>query len=93
MSIIVHDVPEQVSRRTVEELRSYFCCETVVIADDFDPYPLSKKQVEEFKEGTILFLTDINPESKNYTTRHDYVRRVFPFHLAVAAAGVPSHAN
>jgi len=90
MSIIVHDVPPEISKKTVDELRSYFCCESVVIADDFDPFPLSKKQVDEFKDGTILFLTDINPEINGY---HGHYNRVFPFHLAVAAAGVPSHAN
>lgn len=90
MSIIVHDVPPTISRKTVDELRSYFCCETVVIADDFDPFPLSKKQVEEFKNGTILFLTNIDPSINGY---NNHGSRVFPFHLAVAAAGVPSHAN
>lgn len=93
MSIIIHDVPPVVDRATVEQLRSYFCCESIVIADEFDPFPLSRKQVDEFVDGTILFLTNIDPVAKDYTLRHNYKQRVFPYHLAVAATGVPDHAN
>lgn len=92
MSIIVFGPPGCGKTRNAELLRQYFCCETVVDAD-FDPYPISKKQVKEFLDGTILFLTNIDPANNNYATHHDYVRRVFPYHLAIAAAGVPSHAN
>lgn len=77
----------------IDQIRSYFCCEEWQIADEFDPYPISKEQVAEFLEGSILFLTDIDPSKNNYATHHDYIRRVFPYHLAIAAAGVPSHAN
>lgn len=92
MSIIVYGPPGCGKTLNAEKLRQYFCCETVVDAD-FDPYPISKKQVKEFLEGDILFLTNIDPKINDYAERHDYVRRVFPYHLAITAAGVPSHAN
>ncbi len=89
MSIIVY-WPHRVGRiQNAELLRSYFCCEEVVDAD-FDPYPISKQQVEEFVNGTILFLTDIPPTKNNYATHHDYVRRVFAYDLAMTAAGKPN---
>lgn len=89
MSIIVHGPLGCDMALNAEKLRIYFCCETAVDAD-FDPYPLSKKQIEEFKEGTILFLTTIDPDINGY---HGHYGRVFPYHLAINAAGVPSHAN
>lgn len=92
MSIIVYGPPGCGKTTNAEKLRQYFCCETVVDAD-FDPYPISHHQVMEFLKGSILFLTNIDPKINNYATHHDYVRRVFPYHLAIAAAGVPSHAN
>lgn len=92
MSIIVYGPPDCGMSENAEKLRQYFCCETVVDTD-FDPYPISHHQVMEFLNGSTLFLTDINPQNNNYATHHDYVRRVFPYHLAIAAAGVPSHAN
>lgn len=87
MSIIVY-WPHWIGRRqNAELLRSYFCCESVVEAD-FDPYPISKKQVEEFVKGTVLFLTDIPPTKNDYATHHNYIRRVFAYDLAMTAAGV-----
>lgn len=84
MSIIVYGPPGFITFGGMEQLREYFCCDTVVDAD-FDPYPLSKKQVDEFKEGKILFLTTIDPDVNGY---HLQYGRVYPHHLALQAAGI-----
>jgi len=84
MSIIVWGPPGFIQPDQMNKLRIHFCCEEVVDAD-FDPYPLSKKQVEEFKEGNILFLTTIDPDINGY---HGHYGRVCPHHLALHAAGI-----
>jgi len=94
MSIIVYGPVTTDLMEHAERIREYFCCEEVVDAQGFDPFPVSKKQVEEFKAGWVLYMTNIDPTINDYATRHDYKRRVYPYHLALAAAnGAVNNAN
>ena len=63
----------------------YFCCNEIVVADYFDPFPLSPAQVTEFKDGSTLFITDIDPEINGYNTHYG---RVFSYRQAAVAAGI-----
>lgn len=85
MSIIVYGPQGCGKSINAETLRDYFCCAEVVDADYFDPFPLSPKQVEEFKEGHVLFLTNIDPIVKGY---HMHYGRVFSYKQAATAAGI-----
>jgi len=80
MSIIIHGPQGCGKTRNAELLRKYYGMNEVVEADDFDPYPLSDKQIAEFKAGKILFLTNIDSESRGYNSHN---RRVIPYFVAI----------
>lgn len=84
MSIIVYGAVGCGKSKHAEALRQYFCCSEVVDAD-FDPYPLSKQQIDEFKNGSVLFLTDIDPILNDYNLHYG---RVFSYQQAARAAGI-----
>lgn len=86
MSIIIYGPQGCGKTRHAEALRRFFKMDEVC-DDEMDPYPLTLVQQAEFKAGKVLFLTNIEPRSKDYDTRYgDYDnRRVYSFEQAMKA--------
>lgn len=84
MSIIIYGPQGCGKTSHAERFRRHFKMDEVC-DDEMDPYPLTVQQQEEFKAGKVLFLTPIDPKSKEYDTRYgDYDnRRVFSFDQAL----------
>lgn len=83
MSIIIYGPQACGKTRNAEKLRSHFKMDEVADTDatcGADPYPISAKQVAEFKRGKILFLTNIDPRG-NACNLHS--RRVISFSEAM----------
>lgn len=85
MSIIIYGPPGCGKTRNAERLRRHFGMHEIV-DDGSDPFPLTQNQVYEFKMGRTLFLTQIAPQSKDYSF-HSFGdsggRRVISFETAM----------
>jgi len=79
MSIIIHGPQGCGKTRSTKLLREHYGMNEVV-DDGSDPYPLSQKQIEEFKAGKTLFLTNIDPVSRGYNLHN---RRVISYRDAM----------
>ncbi len=79
MSIIIYGPQGCGKTRHAEILRKHYNMAEVV-DDGSDPYPMSPKQQAEFKNGKVLFLTDVNAEIRGYSTHN---RRVISYQEAM----------
>ena len=83
MSVIVYGPQGCGKTQWAERLRRFFKMDEIC-DDEMDPYPLTKEQVIEFKNGSTLFLTSVDPKSKGYTSHgEDGNRRVLSFERAM----------
>lgn len=82
MSIIIHGPRGCDKSLQVENLRRFYGMDEVC-DDEMDPYPLTLAQQAEFKEGRVLFLTNIRPEDKSYSSSDK--RRIISFKQAMKA--------
>ena len=83
MSVIVYGPQGCGKTKNAERLRKHFKMDETC-DDEMDPYPLTKEQVIEFKNGSTLFLTSIDPKTKGYASHgEDDNRRVLSFERAM----------
>ena len=85
MSIIVYAPLGQMKdlERNAERLREFFKMQEVQ-GPDFDPFPITAEQIEEFKNGGVFYITDVTPHSKGYSTNvYDGKRRILSYFQAM----------
>lgn len=80
MSIIVYAPITEMEalERDKDKIRRFF--KLAEVQEGFDPYPITGPQVEEFKAGQVLYITEILPQSKDYSKSvYDGKRRILSY--------------